>query len=207
MEKIQILLSSGVSFILKDMFLPIAVSVITTLFTMYFNEKRNRMNALPMMVICKISSEKMLKMRARQLPQNMYILLKYPSDKEQEVQRRPAPQYTVLKKLEYENVCRYLRTTSFVVLGVENISGNEVTLSRLINDIGQGQDLDSDQVPLFANGNGGYCLVFSEQDMPYEISGYMGETPIAYPTKNCESGKIRAIVKGRKERILRVFCT
>lgn len=206
MGKIQMILSNGVPYIFEKALIPIVVSLFTTLFTMHLTEKRNRMNALPMMVICKISSERMLKQRENQLPQKRYILLEYVSDKEQEVIRRPAPQYTALEKLEYKKICRHLGTTSFVVIGVENISGKEVTLSRLIDDIGQGQDLDSDQVPLFANGNGGYCLVFSEQDMPYEISGYMGETPITYPTKKCESGKISAIVKGTKKRMLRVFC-
>lgn len=120
--------------------------------------------------------------------------------------RRSAPQYTRLGDLDYEKICDQLRTTSFVVVGVENIDGKEITSSRLIDNIGQGQDLDWNQVPLFANGKGGYCLVFSEQDMPQEITGYMGETPITYPTKAYESGKIRAIVKGTGKRILRVFC-
>lgn len=206
MEKVWIIISNFFVFICKNLLLPIGVSMITTITTMNITEKRNRASTLPQMSIFKISSKGMLQQRKNQLPQDKYIMLKYASDKEQpdgaqEVIRRPAPRYTELKNLEYEKVCRQLQSTSFVILGVENISGKEVTLSRLINDIGQGQDLDPDWVPLFANGKGGYCLVFSEQDKPYEITGYMGETPITYSTNNCESGKIRATVKETKKRL------
>lgn len=206
MGNIQIILSSWALDIVDKILLPIVTAMITTILTMRYTEKWNRKKSLPMMVICKISSERMLKLRKHQLPQNMYIILEYDLDKSQEMMRRSAPQYTRLRDLEYENICHQLRTTSFVVMGVENIDGKEITLSRLIDNIGRGQDLDSNQVPLFANGKGGYCLVFSEQDMPQEITGYMGETPITYPTKACESGKISAIVKGTKKRMLRVFC-
>lgn len=204
MEKIQIILSNCAFFIVEKGLIPIVTAMITTILTMRYTEKRNRIKTLPMMVVCKIGSEKMLNLRKCQLPQqDMYIILKYDTGESGELARRSAPKYELLRELKYEEVYSLLQTASFVVLSIEDITGKEITLSRLIDDIGQGQDLDSEQVPLFANGKGGYCLVFAEQDLPQEITGYIGETPITYSTKMCESGKIRAVVKGTQKRIFR----